>query len=87
MYRNQAMSPGRPHKPIFGSDGYEDRGIPAAPHAYASQGWVGAILGLVGVGVLLAFFAAVPYATDPIVSAWRALGAIIGYDLSQDPGD
>lgn len=78
------------YKSIFGADGYEDRGTsPAAPHitAYAFQGWIGAALGLAGMGVVLAFFAAVPYATGPMASTWTVLGAIIGYHLSQVPGD
>lgn len=78
------------YKSIFGADGYEDRGTaPAAPHitAYAFDGWMGAALGLIGMGVVLAFFSAVPYATGPMASTWTVLGAIVGYHLSQVPGD
>lgn len=78
------------YKTIFGADGYEDRGTsPAAPHitAYAFQGWVGASLGLIGMGLLLSFFSAVPYSTGPMASTWTVLGATLGYHLSQVPGD
>ncbi len=78
------------YKSIFGADGYEDRGTaPAAPHitAYAFNGWIGAILGLLGMGLVLAFFAAVPYTAGPMARTWTVLGAVVGYHLSQVPGD
>ncbi|KQW79171.1 hypothetical protein ASC89_12790 [Devosia sp. Root413D1] len=75
---------------IFGADGYEDRGTaPAAPHitAYAFAGWFGAALGLAGMGLLLALFTVGQRSSGPMADTWAVLGVVMGYHLSQVPGD
>lgn len=73
---------------IFIGDGYDGRGSsPAAPHvtAYAQQGWIGALVGMLGTCVLLAGFSAIPLSSGPMAGAWTVVGATVGYHLSQIP--
>lgn len=80
----------RVYSTIFPNDGFEGRGsAPAAPHitAYALNGWPGAALGMIGICVLLAAFAAVPLSAGLTASSLAVLGAITGYHLSQIPGE
>lgn len=75
---------------IFGEDQFEGRGTaPAAPHitAYALGGWPLAILGVLGICVVLAAFSAIPINAGLMSSAFIVVGATAGYHLSQIPGE
>lgn len=75
---------------IFGKDQFEGRGTaPAAPHitGYALGGWPVAILGVIGICLVLAAFLAIPLYTSIMMSAFAVVGATVGYHLSQIPGE
>ncbi|MEO5757019.1 MAG: hypothetical protein ABIQ51_09215 [Mesorhizobium sp.] len=73
---------------IFPDDGYAGRGsAPAAPQitAYAQQGWVGAVVGVLFVALVLAAFSAIPLSAGPMAAAFSIIGATVGYHYSQLP--
>lgn len=75
---------------IFGSDGFEGRGTaPAASHitGYALGGWAIALLGTLGICLVLAAFSAIPINASIMGSALAVVGATAGYHLSQIPGE
>lgn len=75
---------------IFGADGFEGRGTaPAAPHitGYALGGWSVAALGLLGLCVVLAAFAAIPWRSSATAGTFTIIGATVGYHFSQIPGE
>jgi len=72
------------------NDQFDGRGTaPAAVHitAYALGGWPLAAVGLLCASVLLGLFAALPSSSSSLVAAMATTGGVLGYHLSQLPGE
>lgn len=72
------------------NDQFDGRGTaPAAVHitAYALGGWPLAAVGLLCASVLLGLFAALPSSSNSLVAAMATTGGVLGYHLSQLPGE
>ena len=72
------------------NDQFNGRGTaPAAVHitAYALGGWPLAWVGLICGSILLGVFAALPLASSSLVGAMAITGGVLGYHLSQLPGE
>lgn len=72
------------------NDQFNGRGTaPAAVHitSYALGGWPLAAIGLICASVLLGIFAALPLAGSSVAGAMAVTGGIMGYHLSQLPGE
>ncbi|VVQ05909.1 hypothetical protein PS910_04304 [Pseudomonas fluorescens] len=71
-------------------DQFNGRGTaPAAVHitAYALGGWPLAAVGLVCASLLLGIFASLPLSSNSIVGSMAITGGVVGYHLSQLPGE
>lgn len=72
------------------NDQFNGRGTaPAAVHitAYALGGWPLAWVGLICGSILLGVFSALPLASSSLVGAMAITGGVLGYHLSQLPGE
>jgi hypothetical protein len=75
---------------IHPNDGFENRGTaPLAVHVsgYALGGWPVAVMALVAASLILGLFAALPLDRGSASGAVTILGALVGYHLSQIPGE